>query len=79
MAGASYEVDWSTLPAPEDDGAATHLPGLACPGAARLDRRRDAIKRMSLAIENGRIEHVIYPVFPPDRNAELVADWLKRR
>jgi peroxiredoxin len=25
------EVDWSTIPAPEDDGAATHLPGSRLP------------------------------------------------
>jgi len=187
MAGTFYEVDWSTLPAPEDDGAVAHLTGLALPpvplastGGGTVDlaalpgltivyiypktgqpgtempdgwdmipgargctpqscafrdhfaelkalgvttlfglstqdtayqtEARDRmelpfelvsdaglaltgalglptfeaggetlIKRMSLAIEDGRIEHVIYPVFPPDRNAQLVADWLKRR
>lgn len=37
------------------------------------------IKRMSLAIEAGRIVDVIYPVFPPDANAGRVVDWLKSR
>ena len=27
------------------------------------------IKRLTLIIDNGRIEHVFYPVFPPERNA----------
>ncbi|WP_370589609.1 peroxiredoxin [Tychonema sp. LEGE 07203] len=34
------------------------------------------IKRLTLIVENGRIEKVFYPVFPPDRNAEQVIDWL---
>ncbi|MEM9707616.1 MAG: peroxiredoxin [Pseudomonadota bacterium] len=36
-------------------------------------------KRMSLGIEGGRIVHVAYPVFPPDRNPEIVMDWLSSR
>ena len=36
------------------------------------------IKRMALIIDEGRITHVFYPVFPPDRNAGDVLDWLKR-
>jgi peroxiredoxin len=35
------------------------------------------IKRMALIIDNGRITHVFYPVFPPDRNAGDVLEWLK--
>ena len=35
------------------------------------------IKRMSLAIRDGQVVDVIYPVFPPDQNAALVLDWLK--
>ncbi len=35
------------------------------------------IKRMSLAIRDGKIVDVIYPIFPPDQNAALVIDWLK--
>ena len=37
------------------------------------------IKRLTLVIENGEIEHVIYPVFPPGRNAEEVVGWLSER
>jgi peroxiredoxin len=35
------------------------------------------IKRLALIVDNGRISHVFYPVFPPDRNASDVLDWLK--
>jgi peroxiredoxin len=37
------------------------------------------LKRLTLVIENGRIEHVFYPVFPPDTHAAEVLDWLRRR
>ena len=33
-------------------------------------------KRLTFVAEEGRIETVIYPVFPPDRNAADVAAWL---
>lgn len=35
------------------------------------------IKRMAFFIENGKIRKVFYPVFPPDKNADEVLDWLK--
>jgi len=35
------------------------------------------IKRLALVIDNARIRHVFYPVFPPDRNAGDVLAWLK--
>jgi peroxiredoxin len=35
------------------------------------------IKRLTLFIHDGVIEHVIYPVFPPDRSAEAALQWLK--
>src|ERR1700742_2393525 len=35
------------------------------------------IKRLALIIDDGRISHVFYPVFPPDRNAGDVLMWLK--
>ena len=35
------------------------------------------IKRLALIIDDARISHVFYPVFPPDRNAGDVLDWLK--
>jgi peroxiredoxin len=34
------------------------------------------IKRLTLVIRDGVVEHVFYPVFPPNRNAQEVVDWL---
>jgi peroxiredoxin len=34
-------------------------------------------KRLALVVERGRIVKVFYPVFPPDRNAQDVLDWLE--
>lgn len=34
------------------------------------------LKRLTLVISDGVVEHVFYPVFPPDRNASEVAEWL---
>ena len=35
------------------------------------------LKRLTLVIDDGRVTHVFYPVFPPDRSATNVADWLR--
>ena len=35
------------------------------------------IKRLTLVIDDARITQVFYPVFPPDRNAGEVLEWLK--
>jgi peroxiredoxin len=40
------------------------------------------LKRLTLVIRRGPdgrglIEHVFYPVFPPDRHAEEVLGWLR--
>lgn len=34
------------------------------------------IKRLTMIVSKGVIEHVFYPVFPPDTHAEVVIDWL---
>ncbi len=49
---------------------ALRLPVMLVDGARLL-------KRVALIIEDGRIVHVFYPVFPPDRNAADVLDWLR--
>jgi peroxiredoxin len=36
------------------------------------------LKRMTLVIRSGRIEHVFYPVFPPNESAGQVLGWLQR-
>jgi peroxiredoxin len=48
---------------------ALHLPTFEVDGM-RL------IKRLTLVIRDGRIEHVFYPVFPPDSSAKQVIAWL---
>ena len=35
------------------------------------------IKRLALVIDDAKITHVFYPVFPPDRNAGDVLEWLQ--
>ena len=35
------------------------------------------IKRVTLVLQDGQVEKVFYPVFPPDRNAEEVIGWLR--
>lgn len=34
------------------------------------------LKRLTLVVRGGRVEHVWYPVFPPDRHAEEIVGWL---
>ncbi len=48
---------------------ALKLPVMLVDGATLL-------KRMALIIDDGVITHVFYPVFPPDRNAPEVVEWL---
>ncbi len=37
------------------------------------------VRRITLVISDGVIEHVFYPVFPPDTHAGDVLEWLRRR
>jgi peroxiredoxin len=37
------------------------------------------IKRLTLVVSDGAIEHVFYPVFPPDQHASQVVRWLRRK
>jgi peroxiredoxin len=37
------------------------------------------LKRLTLIIRDGTVEHVFYPVFPPDANAHQVVQWLLTR
>ena len=52
--------------------AALRLPTFAIGGMTLL-------KRITLVVEEGRIGHVFYPVFPPDRSAATVVAWLSER
>jgi peroxiredoxin len=49
---------------------ALDLPTFAAPGHDRL------YSRLTLAVRNGHIEHVFYPVFPPNTHARQVLAWL---
>jgi peroxiredoxin len=35
------------------------------------------LKRFTLVVREGTIEHVFYPVFPPDEHASVVLEWLR--
>ena len=35
------------------------------------------LKRLTLIIRQGRITHCLYPVFPPDKDAEVVIKWIR--
>jgi len=46
------------------------LPTFTADGAALY-------RRLTMIITDGVIEHVFYPVFPPDQHAQEVLDWLR--
>lgn len=50
--------------------AALRLPTFTAAGSERY-------RRLTLVIDDGRIVKAFYPVFPPDRNAGEVLDWLR--
>lgn len=56
---------------------ALRLPSLEMPAAT--GGPPTLLQRMAWYCERGRIEHVWYPVFPPDRNAATVLAWLRER
>jgi peroxiredoxin len=35
-------------------------------------------RRLTMVVTDGRIEHVFYPIFPPDEHAQQVVDWLRQ-
>ncbi|HSB48989.1 MAG TPA: peroxiredoxin [Burkholderiales bacterium] len=88
-AGAAHVFGLSTQDSAYQREAAgrLHLPfellsdaGLELAGALNLPTFEvdgmKLIKRVTLIAREGRIEKVFYPVFPPDRNAGDVLDWL---
>ena len=58
-------------------------PGLLLAAAMRLPTFEaggmELYRRLTFIARGGRIRHVMYPVFPPDRNAADVLDWLADR
>ncbi|MDO5053468.1 MAG: peroxiredoxin [Pseudoclavibacter sp.] len=53
--------------------AALRLPTFTAAGHARL------YARLTLVVQDGVIEHAFFPIFPPNRHAQQVLDWLRRR
>lgn len=51
--------------------AALDLPTFPAPGHPRL------YTRLTLVVKDGVIEHVFYPIFPPNTHAQQVLDWLR--
>jgi peroxiredoxin len=72
----------------QEMAARLHLPfevlsdaGLRFAKALRLPTFQVAgmtlIRRLTLILQGGRIEHVFYPVFPPDQSAAQTIAWLR--
>ncbi len=51
--------------------ASLDLPLFSAPGQVRL------YARLTLVVRDGRIEHVFYPIFPPNTHAQQVLDWVR--
>ena len=67
-------VDWSTIPAPEDDGAARHLPGMPLPSMPLAATDGSTV---DLAALRGRIVVFAYPRTgepdaPPPENWDMI-------
>ncbi|MBV8930659.1 MAG: peroxiredoxin [Mycobacteriaceae bacterium] len=56
----------------DPDLAAADAIDLPTFGAAGYDR---LYARLTLIVNDGTIEHVFYPIFPPNAHAEQVVDW----
>jgi peroxiredoxin len=67
-----HEVDWSKIPAPEDDGGARHLTGLAVPDVALAATDGTQV---SLAKLPGRVVVFAYPRTGRPGQISLVPDW----
>jgi peroxiredoxin len=66
------EVDWSKIPAPEDDGAARHLTGMAVPDIALAATDGTQV---SLAKVPGRVVVFAYPRTGQPGQPSPVDDW----
>ena len=40
---------------------------------------KKVVRRVTLAVEDGKVIKCLYPVFPPDKNVDDVLDWMKHR
>jgi len=49
-------------------------------GLPTFEVKGDALtKRLTMIVDDGRIDKVFYPVFPPDESAQRVVEWLSAR
>jgi len=87
-AGRVFGLSTQTTEQQKEAAARLHLPypllsdnGLMFADAVGLPRflveDRTFFKRMTLVIEDSFVKKVFYPVFPPDRAAGDVLDWLR--
>src|SRR3979490_2635490 len=66
------EVDWSKIPAPQDDGAARHLTGMLVPDVPLNDTNG---AQVSLAKISGRVVLFAYPRTGVPGQISLVDGW----
>ena len=66
------DVDWSKIPAPEDDGAAAHLVGLTIPPVSLRATNDTAVVLSEL---KGRVVVFAYPRTGEPGKISLVDDW----
>jgi len=64
-------IDWSTLPAPRDDGAAAHLPGMRLPDVALPATSGESVRLSDL---EGRVVLYVYPM-TAEPGVDLPPDW----
>jgi peroxiredoxin len=55
---------------------AKRIGGLLQPTFTVADK--ELYKRLTLVVENGRIQKVFYPVFPPDQSGDEVIAWMRQ-
>ena len=90
LGAAVYGLSTQTTEYQREMAERLHLPypvlsdsSLALTEALRLPTFRfggsTLLKRLSLILKDGRIEHVIYPVFPSNADAPMVVEWLRSR
>ena len=92
LAAAGADVYGLSSQSPADHGEAAERLGLPFPLLSDEETRlagpplslptfeaggRSRYRRLTLVITGGRIEHVFYPVFPPDAHAGEVLAWLR--
>jgi len=89
-AGELYGLSTQTTDYQREVVERLHLPfellsdaGLRFAKALRLPTftvdNMELIKRLTLVIRDGLIEHVFYPIFPPDQHAAEVMEWLGKK